>query len=130
MSKGLGKLQREIITMLEHEKDGCASYDSLVVMLQFHEPGVWRGMVDQRELMDYEPSVSFYQSVGRAIRTLKKKGIVSTFRVQESELGQGGRTYYTKVKCLVHGNITENSTLNKQTSADNQAQEPVLVESK
>jgi len=115
MSKGLGKLQQDILRMLREQEGNSMDIYGLVRMVHFDEPHIFGDCdVSEREQSAYNPPDAFYQSITRAVRSLRKRGLVSTKRVFDwSSVGghRGGRTYNLNVKSLVQCSSAKNSTL-------------------
>ena len=110
MSRGLGKLQTEIMATLEQQSGGTCGLGALVKMLHFHDPDIYgcSEKVSEREVWEYEPTTAFYQSVSRAVRSLKRCGLVATEKRSMGNAGeQGGHTYWLEVKSLVHGQLAK-----------------------
>ena len=100
MSRGLGKLEKSILAILAERKDKKEELYSLVRELHFDTAKVLAGEVSDRELSEYKPSQSSYQSVARALRSLEKKRLVTSVVKPEMHMGQRGLTHWKEITLI------------------------------
>ncbi len=129
MSKGLGKIQRKILDVLNnkylkernHESESVQCLCDYVYDCRYIENGDPIRLPGGDWWQNKEPTPAQYQSLCRALRQLLKRGMIeitkeqcrngSAYRNRDRHDQRGGQSYYKSVKCLIHGNFAMNSTL-------------------
>ena len=100
MSQGLGRIEKAILKALK--KCGDLSIDELAMTFRYGFV-LWEGNTDKLDeigtFVYYDKSSSVWQSTARAVRTLTRKGLVTTTRCPD-ESEEDGRRKSTKVTCV------------------------------